>query len=416
MPLIIIIITVAVDDQSEICCSSPQILLVLVYGYRWTQEASGTAGLGNVWLHHASSYWIYLMLNTVFVHYFQHIDMSTLGLSSLDLGFGCKKLEVSGKLLQNASAQACTHIETDGQVKHIMPSVTHGMDGRCIKTKADRLLTSVCIYKFYLLAYLLTYLLFCLSVDGLREQLMTVFSSLMVPDLALPECGGLQAHRTDGSRVQLGRIFPSSVMQHISDYTVLFVGNPECLFLAAVLMMFGVRRCVTCNPQTNAVVEIDSKDSSKTLARRYYLVECARDAQRVGILIGTLGVANHLDIARQLESTMRCAGKAVYRFVVGKPDTAKLANFSDIDIFVLIACPENSLIDSKEFFRPIVTPFEMELACNPQRQWTGTCELDYRQLLPGNTCSLVPACQHSDKQFSKYSISTQCGKAAYCEM
>jgi len=105
---------VAVDDQSEICCSSPQILLVLVYGYHWTQEASGTAGLGNVWLHHASSYWIYLMLNTVFVHYFQHIDMSTLGLSSLDLGFGCKKLEVSGKLLQNAPAQACTHIETDG--------------------------------------------------------------------------------------------------------------------------------------------------------------------------------------------------------------------------------------------------------------------------------------------------------------
>ena len=210
---------------------------------------------------------------------------------------------------------------------------------------------------------------------------MTVFSNLMVPGLALPESGVVQ---TDNAHVQFGRVFPLSAMQHISHYTILYIGNPECLFLSAVLMTFGVQRCVTYNPETKETAEIDSKDSSKTLARRYYLVECARDSQRVGILIGTLGVANHLDIALQLESTIRRAGKAVYRFVVGKPNTAKLANFSDIDIFVLIACPENSLIDSKEFYRPIITPFEMELACNPKRQWTGTCELDFRQLLPGD--------------------------------
>jgi len=149
-------------------------------------------------------------------------------------------------------------------------------------------------------------------------------------------------------------------------------------------MTFDGCRCVVYNPETNETADIDTRDSSKALARRFYHVERARDARRVGILVGTLGVANHLDIASQLASVIRRAGKAVYQFVVGKPNTAKLANFSDIDIFVLIACPENSLLDSKEFFRPIVTPFEMELACNPVRQWTGTCELDFRQLLPGN--------------------------------
>jgi len=215
---------------------------------------------------------------------------------------------------------------------------------------------------------------------------MTVFSNLIVPSLALPEPFATQTVAED-THVQFGRIFPSSVMQQISDYTVLYIGNPECLFLSAVLMTFGVRRCVTYNPETRETAEIDSVESNKMLARRYYLVERARDAQRVGILVGTLGVASHLDIALQLESALRRAGKSVYRFVVGKPNTAKLANFSDIDIFVLIACPENSLIDSKEFYRPIITPLEMELACNPQRQWTGTCELDFRQLLPGgNAC------------------------------
>jgi len=234
-----------------------------------------------------------------------------------------------------------------------------------------------------------------LFLDGLTEQLMTVFSNMTVPGLALPESGGVQASHTDDTYVQFGRIFSFSVMQHISDYTVLYIGSPECLFLAAVLMTFGVRRCVTYNPQTKKTSEIDARDSSKTLARRYYLVERARDAQRVGILIGTLGVANHLDIALQLESAIQRAGKAVYRFVVGKPNTAKLANFCDIDIFVLIACPENSLIDSKEFFQPVITPFEMELACSPQRQWTGTCELDFHQLLPGD-------CVHSSQHVRAY--------------
>ena len=36
-----------------------------------------------------------------------------------------------------------------------------------------------------------------------------------------------------------------------------------------------------------------------------------------------------------------------YTFVMGKPNIAKMANFLEIDIFVIVACPENSLIDSK---------------------------------------------------------------------
>jgi len=100
-------------------------------------------------------------------------------------------------------------------------------------------------------------------------------------------------------------------------------------------------------------------------------------------VVGTLGVANHVEIASQLEVAIRRTGKTVYRFVIGKLNPAKLANFSDIDVFVLISCPENSLLDCRDYFQPIVTPFEMELACNPRRQWTGKCELDFNQLLPG---------------------------------
>ncbi len=53
-----------------------------------------------------------------------------------------------------------------------------------------------------------------------------------------------------------------------------------------------------------------------------------------------------------------------YTIAVGKLNTAKLANFLEVDVFVLVACPESSLLDSSQFYKPVVTPYEMEVACN----------------------------------------------------
>ena len=61
---------------------------------------------------------------------------------------------------------------------------------------------------------------------------------------------------------------------------------------------------------------------------------------------------------------IRAAGKRPYTFLVGKPNVAKLANFPEIDVFVLVACPEMSFIDSRDFLQPVVTPWELEMACN----------------------------------------------------
>ena len=36
-----------------------------------------------------------------------------------------------------------------------------------------------------------------------------------------------------------------------------------------------------------------------------------------------------------------------YTIAVGKVNAPKLANFMEIDVYVLVACPENSLLDSQ---------------------------------------------------------------------
>ena len=68
----------------------------------------------------------------------------------------------------------------------------------------------------------------------------------------------------------------------------------------------------------------------------------------------------------------------------GDDSVAKLANFPDIDAFVLVACPENSIVGSKEFMQPVVTPFELDIALNRNRNWTtGEYHADFQDLLPG---------------------------------
>lgn len=81
-------------------------------------------------------------------------------------------------------------------------------------------------------------------------------------------------------------------------------------------------------------------------ARRRYLVERARDAHIVGLLAGTLGVAQHREALAHLRNLTQAAGKRSYVLALGRPTPAKLANFPEVDVFVLLACPLGALAPS----------------------------------------------------------------------
>jgi diphthamide biosynthesis protein 2 len=156
-----------------------------------------------------------------------------------------------------------------------------------------------------------------------------------------------------------------------------------------------------------------------------------KEAQTVGILAGTLGVANYLQMVERIKALCKATQKEFHLFLMGKLNPAKLANFTEVDVYVLIACPENALVrrtdevggggegnihirsrascesvgnhcrvapllvqlDSHDFFKPVVTPFEFEMAVSPARQWSGTYHLGFEQILSGlatNGRPLVP--------------------------
>ena len=168
----------------------------------------------------------------------------------------------------------------------------------------------------------------------------------------------------------------------IETWAVLYIGEEG---VTLTNLMYSLNRCTfyTYSPKTLKLRK-ETLDVNKELRKRYYLVEKAKDAQLIGILVATLGVANYLDVIERIKRLITSAGKKYYTFVVGKLNPSKLANFPEIDCYTIIACPENSLINSKDFYRPIVTPFELEMALNSARVWTGDFITDFRQLLPGD--------------------------------
>ncbi|KAL8292323.1 hypothetical protein RQP46_001789 [Phenoliferia psychrophenolica] len=168
----------------------------------------------------------------------------------------------------------------------------------------------------------------------------------------------------------------------IDDCTIFYLG-PESLALNNLLMTHGRCPVWSYDPATRAA-RLESSKTNRMLMRRYAVVEKAKDADVIGILVGTLGVAAYLPLISHLRKLIATQQKKSYTVAVGKLNPAKLANFMEVECFVLVACPENTLIDSKEFLRPIVTPFELELALT-SKDWTGDYILDFTALLSSST-------------------------------
>ncbi|KAH7339802.1 putative diphthamide synthesis protein-domain-containing protein [Rhizoctonia solani] len=160
---------------------------------------------------------------------------------------------------------------------------------------------------------------------------------------------------------------------------ILYIGG-ESLALTNFLLTHSSSEVVSYDPQTRSTRR-ETGGVNKLLMRRYAIIQKARDADVIGILVGTLGVASYLPLMAHLRQLLSKAQKKCYTISVGKLNPAKLANFMEIECFVLVACPENSVIDSKEFYRPIVTPFELEIALGADRSWTGEYVLNFDQLL-----------------------------------
>ncbi|KAK9353620.1 putative diphthamide synthesis protein-domain-containing protein [Lipomyces doorenjongii] len=121
-----------------------------------------------------------------------------------------------------------------------------------------------------------------------------------------------------------------------------------------------------------------------SLARRYRMMLSARAASTIGILVNTLSLRSSSELILSLQRIIRDAGKKHYVVVVGKPNVAKLANFDVVDVWVVVGCTRGGMILDREgeFFKPLVTPFELKLAMKRDIVWSaGEWILEFDKVL-----------------------------------
>ncbi len=187
----------------------------------------------------------------------------------------------------------------------------------------------------------------------------------------------------DPSSLIPNRTLPSSVAEDpasLKDWHIFHISEPPTSLL---LTLTSRMASIIVHPTASSSHSSSTKSTSILLRRRYALITSLATVPIWGILINTLSVKNYLSMISHVQRLISDAGKRSYLFVVGKINAAKVANFSEIGGWVVVGCWESSLIDSKEFYKPIITPFELELALKPddRRVWTGEWRADFGSVL-----------------------------------
>ena len=154
--------------------------------------------------------------------------------------------------------------------------------------------------------------------EALANLLRPRYLDLLVSSPALPlPVGFLNSEPEPLER--FGRRFPLAPGRCLEEYGAFYVGgsgascdpdlDPD---LSRLLLGWAPEQpFFSCCPDTGRTHDEGAR-AGRLRARRRYLVERARDAHVVGLLVGTLGVARHQEALAHLRNLTQAAGKRSY--------------------------------------------------------------------------------------------------------
>jgi len=177
----------------------------------------------------------------------------------------------------------------------------------------------------------------------------------------LREEGLEPVYRTAGGRTPepgqvLGCSFEAARIPGVSD--ILFIGTG--VFHPLGVQLATGAHVVALDPFSGHAVEVDA---GKFLRKRHALIEKARDAAHIGIIISTKQGQNRYDLGIRLLSLSDKAFLVFMKEV--SPD--ELLNLG-FDAYVNTACPRLAYDDQVRFPVPVLTPAEYEILCGT-RTW-----------------------------------------------
>ncbi|CAA9990328.1 diphthamide synthesis protein, putative [Plasmodium knowlesi strain H] len=104
------------------------------------------------------------------------------------------------------------------------------------------------------------------------------------------------------------------------------------------------------------------KDLDKLLLKRYSLIEKCKLVDTFGILMANVNLKKNRELKNCLSYILRSRGKKCFTIATNKLNGPKLENFSDIEMYILLSCPEKNFLELPDFSKKIITPCEFFIA------------------------------------------------------
>jgi 2-(3-amino-3-carboxypropyl)histidine synthase len=114
--------------------------------------------------------------------------------------------------------------------------------------------------------------------------------------------------------------------------------------------------------------EMLSKREVMTLAKkRMAAITLAKSARKLGIVVSSKPGQYRLETARTIKSRLVKEGRSAVIIALDEVGTLNLGNFSEVDAFIITACPRVALDGVPDVAKPILTLLEAKLMLGEDR-------------------------------------------------
>ncbi len=145
----------------------------------------------------------------------------------------------------------------------------------------------------------------------------------------------------------------------------LFLGSGD--FHPIGLVMHTGKPLALLDPYTGEAGEMSLERIERILRQRMGLIFAVDNANSFGILIGEKPGQMRRNLAIRMKRLLETHGKKGYLLALDHVGP-ELIDFYPVDAFVNTACPRIAIDDAVKYDKPLITPFELEVALG-EKQW-----------------------------------------------
>ena len=152
----------------------------------------------------------------------------------------------------------------------------------------------------------------------------------------------------------------------------LFLGSGD--FHPIGLVLHTGKPLAMLDPYSGDAEEMSFERIERILRQRFGLIMACDKAQTFGILIGEKPGQMRRTLALRMKKILEKHGKKGYLLALEHVGP-ELIDFYPVDAFVNTACPRIAIDDSVRYAKPLITPFELEVALG-EKQWETGYQFD----------------------------------------